>query len=144
MWADIFHFAQYGTYCYSKCISWLRHCASINDAAFNYRHWNWDNKPLEDLNDSVWNFHVWNEVWLARADLPNGHDGWQAVDGTPQENSEGVMQCGPASLQSIKNGEVFLPYDAKFIMAEVKILILNWKYKLSTLNLNLSINYKKM
>ena len=85
------------------------------------RHWNFDDKPLTDLNDSIWNFHVWNECWFKRADLPSGHDGWQAVDGTPQENSEGVMQCGPASVIAIKEGDVYLPHDAKFIIAEVFI-----------------------
>lgn len=84
-----------------------------------FRHWDYEDKPLTDLNDSIWNFHVWNECWFKRNDLPDGHDGWQVVDGTPQENSEGVMQCGPASLHSIKEGEVYLPYDAKFVIAEV-------------------------
>ena len=35
------------------------------------------------------NFHVWNESWFKRPDLPGGHDGWQAHDATPQETSEG-------------------------------------------------------
>lgn len=39
--------------------------------------------------DSVWNFHVWNEAWMTRRDLDKGYDGWQAVDSTPQERSEG-------------------------------------------------------
>lgn len=58
---------------------------------------------------------------MKRQDLPSGHDGWQAVDGTPQERSEGVMQCGPASIKAIKEGEVYLPHDCKFIFAEVCI-----------------------
>ena len=40
--------------------------------------------------DSVWNFHVWNEVWMARPDLQAGYGGWQAIDATPQETSEGM------------------------------------------------------
>ena len=36
------------------------------------------------------NFHVWNESWFKRTDLPDGHDGWQAHDATPQETSEGI------------------------------------------------------
>ena len=32
---------------------------------------------------------MWNECWFKRVDLPDGHDGWQAVDGTPQEESGG-------------------------------------------------------
>ena len=38
--------------------------------------------------DSIWNFHVWNDVWMARKDLPEGFGGWQAIDATPQEASE--------------------------------------------------------
>ena len=37
--------------------------------------------------DSIWNFHVWNEVWMARPDLPKGFGGWQVIDATPQEES---------------------------------------------------------
>ena len=39
--------------------------------------------------DSIWNYHVWNDVWMARPDLPKGHDGWQHIDATPQEESGG-------------------------------------------------------
>lgn len=35
------------------------------------------------------NFHVWNDVWMARPDLPQGYGGWQAIDATPQEASDG-------------------------------------------------------
>jgi hypothetical protein len=35
------------------------------------------------------NFHVWNESYFTRPDLPFGYDGWQAHDATPQETSEG-------------------------------------------------------
>jgi hypothetical protein len=32
---------------------------------------------------------VWNEVWMARPDLPEkGYGGWQACDATPQEASD--------------------------------------------------------
>ena len=33
---------------------------------------------------------MWNESWFKRPDLPDGHDGWQAHDATPQETSEGM------------------------------------------------------
>ena len=33
---------------------------------------------------------MWNESWFKRPDLPDGHDGWQAHDATPQETSEGI------------------------------------------------------
>ena len=41
--------------------------------------------------DSIWNFHVWNDVWMARPDLPKGYGGWQAIDATPQELSHCKM-----------------------------------------------------
>ncbi|XP_064634743.1 protein-glutamine gamma-glutamyltransferase K-like [Lineus longissimus] len=82
-------------------------------------HWDANDEPLDDMNDSIWNFHVWNESWFKRPDLPEGYDGWQAHDATPQESSEGMMRCGPAPCNAIKNGEVYLPYDAQFIFGEV-------------------------
>ncbi|XP_074644521.1 coagulation factor XIII A chain-like [Tubulanus polymorphus] len=83
-------------------------------------HWDKNSgEPRNRLNDSIWNFHVWNESWMARTDLPKGYDGWQAHDATPQEVSEGVMRCGPAPLTAVKNGEVYIGYDSKFIFAEV-------------------------
>lgn len=30
------------------------------------------NGPDEDCFDSCWNFHVWNDVWMTRPDLPQG------------------------------------------------------------------------
>ncbi|XP_012589609.1 PREDICTED: coagulation factor XIII A chain [Condylura cristata] len=69
--------------------------------------------------DSVWNYHCWNEAWMTRPDLPVGFGGWQAVDSTPQENSDGMYRCGPASVQAIKHGHVCFQFDAPFIFAEV-------------------------
>ncbi|XP_016102347.1 protein-glutamine gamma-glutamyltransferase K-like [Sinocyclocheilus grahami] len=43
----------------------------------------------DKTSDSVWNFHVWNESWMTRPDLPAGNGGWQVVDATPQEPSQG-------------------------------------------------------
>ncbi|XP_034284988.1 coagulation factor XIII A chain [Pantherophis guttatus] len=69
--------------------------------------------------DSIWNYHCWNEAWMARPDLPVGFGGWQAVDSTPQENSDGMYRCGPASVQAIKHGHVCFQFDAPFVFAEV-------------------------
>ena len=46
-------------------------------------------REMITLSDSIWNFHVWNDVWMARPDLPRGYGGWQAIDATPQEASDG-------------------------------------------------------
>ena len=32
---------------------------------------------------------MWNESFFTRPDLPDGFDGWQALDATPQETSDG-------------------------------------------------------
>ncbi|XP_039081369.1 coagulation factor XIII A chain, partial [Hyaena hyaena] len=69
--------------------------------------------------DSVWNYHCWNEAWMTRSDLPVGFGGWQAVDSTPQENSDGMYRCGPASVQAIKHGHICFQFDAPFVFAEV-------------------------
>ncbi|XP_060100173.1 coagulation factor XIII A chain [Heteronotia binoei] len=69
--------------------------------------------------DSIWNYHCWNEAWMTRPNLPIGFGGWQAVDSTPQENSDGMYRCGPASVQAIKHGHVCFPFDSPFIFAEV-------------------------
>lgn len=91
------------------------------------QHWTADFKPFDSLNDdSVWNFHVWNDVWTARPDLPSGFGGWQSIDATPQETSDGVYQAGPCSVEAMKNGLVNLPYDGPFVFAEVNADRLNW------------------
>lgn len=35
------------------------------------------------------NYHCWNECYMTRPDLPAGFGGWQVVDATPQETSDG-------------------------------------------------------
>uniref|UniRef100_A0A672G0P0 Transglutaminase 2, C polypeptide A n=1 Tax=Salarias fasciatus TaxID=181472 RepID=A0A672G0P0_SALFA len=69
--------------------------------------------------DSIWNFHVWVDSWMTRPDLGTEFDGWQTSDPTPQETSDGVFCCGPASLKAIREGEMTKKYDAPFIFAEV-------------------------
>lgn len=53
-----------------------------------------DGNVMDELSsDSIWNFHVWNEVWMERPDLePGGYGGWQAIDATPQEESDGMYR----------------------------------------------------
>ncbi|GAA6215973.1 coagulation factor XIII A chain-like [Lates japonicus] len=69
--------------------------------------------------DSIWNYHCWNECYMSRPDLPTGFGGWQVVDATPQETSDGMYRCGPASVQAIKHGQICFPFDAAFVFAEV-------------------------
>ncbi|XP_059563482.1 protein-glutamine gamma-glutamyltransferase 6 [Myotis daubentonii] len=84
-------------------------------------------RTLEDLTeDSMWNFHVWNESWFARQDLGPSYNGWQVLDATPQEESEGVFRCGPASVTAIREGDVHLAHDGPFVFAEVNADYVTW------------------
>ncbi|XP_077160061.1 protein-glutamine gamma-glutamyltransferase 4 isoform X2 [Paroedura picta] len=107
--------------------------ASAHDTEENLKvdiYLNERGEKVEDLtSDSIWNFHVWNETWMKRPDLPKGFDGWQAIDATPQELSQGIFQCGPCPVNAIKNGEVYLPYDSKFLFAEVNADRVFWLVK---------------
>lgn len=110
---------------------------------------------VDKTADSVWTFHVWNEVkdffggivltselynhhkifcetqvWMDRPDLGAEYGGWQVLDATPQELSNNMYRCGPASLRAIKEAELQKPYDAGYVFAEVnadvvKIYIIN-------------------
>ncbi|XP_060749811.1 protein-glutamine gamma-glutamyltransferase K-like [Tachysurus vachellii] len=85
-------------------------------------------RPIESLNnDAIWNFHVWNETWMARPDLPAGMGGWQVVDATPQETSQGTFCCGPAPVSAIRDGLVNVKYDAPFVFAEVNSDRIYWQ-----------------
>uniref|UniRef100_A0A671WSF6 Transglutaminase-like domain-containing protein n=1 Tax=Sparus aurata TaxID=8175 RepID=A0A671WSF6_SPAAU len=72
-----------------------------------------------NTRDSIWNYHCWNEVFTVRPDLPNGLGGWQVVDSTPQETSDGHFRCGPAPVAAIKEGLLCHPFDCGFVFAEV-------------------------
>ncbi|XP_026577565.1 protein-glutamine gamma-glutamyltransferase E-like [Pseudonaja textilis] len=83
-------------------------------------------KSLKMGQDSVWDYHVWNESWFVRRDLGNPYCGWQVIDATPQERSQGIYQCGPASVLAVKQGDVRLNYDTAFIFTEVNADINRW------------------
>jgi hypothetical protein len=76
--------------------------------------------------DSVWNFHVWNEVFFKRDDCEKC-DGWQSTDATPQEYSDGDYQLGPAPKTRIYNLDVSgydkvgydIVSDTHFLVSEV-------------------------
>ncbi|XP_033822321.1 protein-glutamine gamma-glutamyltransferase E [Periophthalmus magnuspinnatus] len=79
--------------------------------------------------DSVWNYHVWVEGWMKRPDLRPGFDGWQVLDPTPQEKSQGIYWCGPAPVTAILNGNTDLKYDVPFVFAEVNADCIDWLVK---------------
>ncbi|NXD19443.1 TGM4 glutamyltransferase, partial [Spelaeornis formosus] len=120
-----------------RCLGVPSRCVSTFDSAHdtdeNLRVDVYLNERGEKLNslslDSVWNFHVWNDVWMKRTDLPDGFDGWQAIDSTPQEQSQGRFQCGPCPVKAVREGDVYLPYDSKFVYAEVNADRVYWIVK---------------
>ncbi|RZC41015.1 hemocyte protein-glutamine gamma-glutamyltransferase [Asbolus verrucosus] len=83
--------------------------------------------PEGDCNDTCWNFHVWNDVWMKRPDLPSGYGGWQIIDATPQEQSGKMFRCGPASVEAVRRGVVGYLYDTPFVFSEVNADIVHFQ-----------------
>ncbi|XP_063816603.1 protein-glutamine gamma-glutamyltransferase 6-like [Pseudophryne corroboree] len=79
-------------------------------------------------NDSIWNFHVWVEAWFTRDDIGSFYDGWQVLDATPQERSEGIYKLGPTSVKAVKHGDIHLKYDGAFVFSEVNADLMSWIY----------------
>lgn len=103
----------------TRCITNFR---SAHDSDYSIQidnFWTPEGRPRKMMDDTIWDFHVWNESWFRRPDLPEGYDGWQAFDPTPQECYEGVFTCGPCPVRAIRNGDLYLGYDTKFLFAEV-------------------------
>ncbi|CAH2302346.1 -glutamine gamma-glutamyltransferase E [Pelobates cultripes] len=87
----------------------------------------YNNHGVQDIQqDLMWNFHVWNESWFKRKDLGPSYDGWQIMDSTPLEKSNGIYCCGPAPLHAIKEGETNLNYDVAFMFASVNADLAYW------------------
>ncbi|ALC38660.1 Tg [Drosophila busckii] len=91
------------------------------------------NRKLDaETTDSIWNYHVWNELWMQRPDLGIGqfgaYDGWQVVDATPQEASDNMYRVGPAAVLAVKHGEILRPFDCGFVYSEVNADKLYWRY----------------
>ncbi|XP_076448820.1 protein-glutamine gamma-glutamyltransferase Z-like [Babylonia areolata] len=102
-----------------------------------------DGKELKHLKkDSIWNFHVWNEVWINRPDIPQfDMNGWHIIDATPQEPSDKKFQCGPAPVKAVKEGMISVGYDTAFVFSEVNADVVIWmvdegKYTVSSLKKN--------
>ena len=68
---------------------------------------------------------------MKRSDLSKDgeFDGWQAIDATPQQISDGLFCAGPASVKAVKIGEILKPYDGKFVFAEVNADEVFWMKK---------------
>ncbi|XP_050047304.1 hemocyte protein-glutamine gamma-glutamyltransferase-like [Dermacentor andersoni] len=71
---------------------------------------------------SIWNYHVWNEGWMTRPDLPGGYDGWQVLDGTPQGLSmhSQLFEVGPFPVRGVFDDKIDMPFDGNVARAAVK------------------------
>ena len=58
-----------------------------------------NNEDLEGHNDdSCWNFHVWNEIFITgKGHWPANYAGWAAIDATPQV---GTFLLGSSNLRT--------------------------------------------
>lgn len=59
---------------------------------------------------------MWNDVWMKRTDMPSGFSGWQAIDATPQERSQGRTRLKRLFCSSVKvlSVELFMsPFAGK-------------------------------
>ncbi|NWI39251.1 EPB42 protein, partial [Picathartes gymnocephalus] len=83
----------------------------------------------QDKTARVWTFHVWNECWMARPDLLPEYSGWQALDATCQEKSEGLSFCGPAPVHAIKEGDTQVDYDVCYFFAAINAKCHVWIHK---------------
>jgi transglutaminase 1 len=68
---------------------------------------------------------------MLRADLGDRSEtgGWQVIDATPQEKSDEMYQCGPASVFSVRRGEIKRPFDGQFVFSEVNADKVYWHYR---------------
>ncbi|KAM9285664.1 protein 4.2-like isoform 2-T2 [Morus bassanus] len=83
----------------------------------------------QDKSARIWTFHVWNECWMARADLLPEYSGWQALDATCQEKSKGPSFCGPAPVKAIKEGDTKVDYDVCYFFAAINAKCQVWIQK---------------
>uniref|UniRef100_A0A8D0KV59 Transglutaminase-like domain-containing protein n=1 Tax=Strix occidentalis caurina TaxID=311401 RepID=A0A8D0KV59_STROC len=77
----------------------------------------------QDKSAHIWTFHVWNECWMARADLLPEYSGWQALDATCPSF------CGPTPVQAIKKGDTEVDYDVCYFFAAVNAKCQVWIQK---------------
>lgn len=52
---------------------------------------------------------------MTRPRIPESFGGWQIIDATPLRNSDGIMRCGPASVDAVRLGYLDYQYDTDFV-----------------------------
>lgn len=93
-----------------------------------------DVQKLVGADDGVWNFHVWNEVYLERPDLraPYHVAAWQCLDASPVvatdtvDDYAGKHIFGPCSTLNLKDG-INLPHDFRYLYSAVNSVYRYWR-----------------
>ncbi|KAF0991450.1 hypothetical protein HZS_4445, partial [Henneguya salminicola] len=79
-----------------------------------------ETSDLLPRSETLWNFHAWNNVLLNRQNISTEFSSadlikitWQHLDGTPQERSQGIYQCGPYPVELLRRHihKSTVPYD---------------------------------
>lgn len=88
-------------------------------------------------DDSIWNFHVFPEVWLPLAGRTGTYD-WHCVDGCPvaqtdsKDEYNGKKVLGPCPVKAIKAG-VETEHDFKYFNSTVNAIYRYWRTQRITL-----------
>lgn len=83
------------------------------------------------------NYHCWVESWMKREDLPEGYDGWQVLDPTPQERSDGNLSFKNVHHTSITISPISLYWNFSWL---IYILLLQ---ESSAVGLVLSVRWRR-
>lgn len=80
------------------------------------------------INDSTWNFHVWNEVYIERDDLPDCKL-WHCIDSTPliKSKHDDKYVLGPCPISYIKDCEFIDKYDFEYFNMGINSVCRLWK-----------------
>ena len=105
-----------------------------------------DIPEIDDIvndDDSSWNFHYWNEIWVPQHSSfkecltrkeSNGLSGWYAIDSSPTEGMltkempyKDLNVLGPVSVSEVKKGTPN-QWDFNYFFSAVNGVVRNWKY----------------
>lgn len=96
-------------------------CACTSAGKDIIQYFTEDGREIPGPN-SIWQFHVLNEVYFSRNDLPRGFGGWQVLDVFPQLGEPRGASLGPASQLSLKKG-LALQYNVEKITGMLNSMV---------------------
>lgn len=95
-----------------------------------------DNLRILGTDDSVWNFHYWNEIYIDRKECQHNYKGyeWQVIDSTPVLPSDSEDEyrnhyvLGPCNILAIQRG-IHSNFDFKFLHSATNSSFRIWSFK---------------